>query len=61
MFTTMKKTYINPELNVLFVHTENIMTLSTQSGYANKDGEVLVKEQQPVTPSYNVWDDDWSE
>ena len=62
----MKKTYISPELVIQLVHTESIIALSKFDDPADKDGEVLVKEEfegeggngyRTTTVEWENWED----
>ena len=66
MTTTMKKTYINPQMLVVqLTHRTSIlegsMTLSGTSGHATfygdatGEGDALTKQN-----NFSVWSDDWS-
>ncbi len=49
----MKKSYIIPEMNILSTQVVSMLALSTTSATAEKDGEVLSKED-------SFWgDDEW--
>ena len=61
----VKKTYISPELVIQLVHTESIIALSKFDDPANKDAEVLVKEEfegegngyRTTTVEWENWED----
>lgn len=62
MFTTMKKTYIIPEMTAVQVAqclpiagSDPQVTVNTQGSVEAGDAEVKGNSQ-----SYDVWDDDWS-
>ncbi len=56
----MKKTYINPELFCVRIGVSSIVAESTPidpTKTIEDNNDIGVKSN---TPSYNVWDDDWS-
>ena len=54
--TIMKKTYINPELQVIVMQTRSMLAGSPPLS----DGDY--KSEKPVfAPSYDDWDDDFDE
>ena len=57
----MKKTYIQPNLQVVIVNTEHMVAESLLFGSTsiNSEEDVMVKGESS-SPRYNVWDDDWS-
>ena len=61
--TTMKKTYIAPNLQVTRLeHSNAILIVSNPDVGINSQGTVNAAnvDVKGSTPSYNVWDDDWS-
>ncbi len=60
----MKKTYITPETLLTLLSNGSIIAASeTVDLFDDGGSDQLVKGNQtaPSTPSYNVWNDDWSE
>lgn len=55
----MKKEYMNPSFEHQFVEETAMIALSISSEYADKDSEVLVKEQDPSFRANTVEWDDW--
>lgn len=58
----MKKEYVSPQVNILILQLERMVSTSqTSQGVYTDDpqtaGAALVKGRQ----NYDVWDDDWSE
>lgn len=62
MFTTMKKTYIIPELQIIKMHMQDSILLNTSETTVEDDNGGWVKQDVTSTTrdSYNVWGDDWS-
>jgi len=60
MFTTMKKTYIIPEVTTVQIATEMLIAESVERGQntISNSNDILVKENK--TTDYDVWSDDWS-
>ncbi len=58
----MKKTYNIPAIRETHLVMIESLLLDLSGGKADQNGEVLVKEDvtSPSAPSYNVWNDDWS-
>ena len=60
----MKKTYIIPSTDVVTLHVENMMALSTFETSANQEYGMDVKQDRGsrgTRDAYNVWNDDWSQ
>ena len=62
MFTTMKKLqYTTPEVRTIVLTESDALLLDMSDGTkASSSAEVEVKEEFTSSPSYNVWNDDWS-
>jgi hypothetical protein len=63
MFTTMKKTYIIPELQVIKMHMQDSILLNTSETTVEGDSGGWVKEERGTgwsSSGKSVWDDDWS-
>lgn len=56
----MKKTYIQPNLQVLNVITERMVAESLTFGTTSIESEEDVMVKGASAPHYDVWDDDWS-
>lgn len=63
-YTTMKKTYIIPELTAVYTAQTLLNSTSTQvtgGGNASESsGNVNNGDEGDVKRSYDVWSDDWS-
>ena len=58
----MKKTYIQPNLQVVMVNCEKLIADSYNVSNTTVDADAMVKGASSSSSSrYNVWDDDWSE
>ena len=60
----MKKTYNSPAVSVTAIETtKHILEISNPHVTINSEGSVDASdvEVKGSTPSYNVWNDDWSE
>ena len=62
MFSTMKKTYIIPTVEVLNIAPGTLLAESLPSGGGTEleEGDILVKGQGSSLGTHDVWDDDWS-
>ena len=59
--TTMKKTYIIPNLLVIKLDIEQTVATSFEVNANKYADQQYVKDAGSTAPSYNVWNDDWSE
>ena len=57
----MKRYYSSPETTTMAVSHQLLQASKLNMSSTGGDGEVMVKSQTPSTPSYNVWNDDWSQ
>lgn len=63
MFTTMKKTYIIPELQIIKMHMQDSILLNTSETTVEDENGGWVKEERGTgwgSSGKSVWDDDWS-
>lgn len=62
MFSTMKKTYIIPTVEVLNIAPGTLLAESLPKGddVIDDPDDILVKGQRGGRETHDVWDDDWS-